>query len=340
MLLKYFLIEHRFSSRAHPQSNGMVERRQRMLLNFARLYSDTFSNQNLWHLRLPMCQLLLNSTKSVSRNFTPFFLTYFRHARLPYTTMMNARNNFNEDSNVAGHLRMANRVIKLAHDEVIKQSNKNITWHNHNKVNARTFPVGSKLFVMTSQRDQVSFKLASKWKGPYICVQHLPHHNLLIKPIAGSKIERVHKNLCKPAEFRLEHLRLVDTHPLLQEPVPSQTPSTNSSRSPRPQVDDCQMEADIPIGPRAPSPVPPPQAVNPPAQAGEIPQDFPAIDPPREGRTRAELRRAGVNVPPIRYQRVRLETDLRRERERQQIEAERQEIARRREELEELDPGD
>ena len=63
-LLASYKIKHITSSRAHPQSNGLVERRQRMLLNFARLYSDTFSNQNLWHLRLPMCMLILNSTYS------------------------------------------------------------------------------------------------------------------------------------------------------------------------------------------------------------------------------------------------------------------------------------
>ena len=63
-LLASYKIKHITSSRAHPQSNGLVERRQRMLLNYARLYSDTFTNQNLWHLRLPMCMLILNSTYS------------------------------------------------------------------------------------------------------------------------------------------------------------------------------------------------------------------------------------------------------------------------------------
>ena len=72
--LDQFCIKHITSSRAHPQSNGMVERLQCMLINFARLYSDTVHNQNLWHLRLPMCLLILNSTKSKSRQFSPFFL--------------------------------------------------------------------------------------------------------------------------------------------------------------------------------------------------------------------------------------------------------------------------
>ena len=86
-LLASYKIRHITSSRAHPQSNGLVEWRQRMLLNFVRLYSDTFTNQNLWHLRLPMCQLILNSTYSASRKFSPFFLTFFstRPTPLPRT---------------------------------------------------------------------------------------------------------------------------------------------------------------------------------------------------------------------------------------------------------------
>ena len=62
-LLDQFCIKHITSSRAHPQSNGMVARRQRMLINFSRLYSDTVHNQNLWHLRLPMCSSQLNQIK-------------------------------------------------------------------------------------------------------------------------------------------------------------------------------------------------------------------------------------------------------------------------------------
>ena len=106
-LLAHFNIKHIFSSRAHPQSNGMVKRHQRMLLNFARLYSDTVTNQNLWHLRLPLCQLILNSTKSSTRNYSPLFLTFFRHARLPYSAILNKPLNLKEDSEVAGKLRIA-----------------------------------------------------------------------------------------------------------------------------------------------------------------------------------------------------------------------------------------
>ena len=63
-LLKHYHIEHITSSRAHPQSNGLVERRQRMLLNYARLFTNDYASQNSWDIRLPMCLLILNSTKT------------------------------------------------------------------------------------------------------------------------------------------------------------------------------------------------------------------------------------------------------------------------------------
>ena len=154
-LLDYFKIQHITSSHAHPQSNGMVERRQRMLLNFARLYSDTYSNQNLWHLHLPMCQLLLNSTKSSSRNFSPFFLTFFSYARLPYSAILSRPLNMKEDSEVAGKLRMANHVLKLAMDNLAENFEKNKRSHVPSKV--PEIKEGSQLFVLTSQRSNIFF---------------------------------------------------------------------------------------------------------------------------------------------------------------------------------------
>ena len=148
-LLASYKIKHITSSRAHPQSNGMVERRQRMLLNYARLYSDTFSNQNLWHLRIPMCQLILNSTYSASRKFSPFFLTFFRHARLPYHALLNQSFSYNEHSTIAQQLNFSRRILREAEENLYKRF---LSAKAEFDKSARdeTFPVGSKVFVRTS----------------------------------------------------------------------------------------------------------------------------------------------------------------------------------------------
>ena len=128
-----------------------------------------FSNQNLWQLRLPMCQLILNSTYSSSRRFSPFFLTFFRHARLPYHALLNAPLNYNEQSEVAEQLRFSRHILKEAEANIHKQFENTKKLFDRNS-NSPSFPVGCKLFVRTSQRGQISFKLAHQWKGPYICL--------------------------------------------------------------------------------------------------------------------------------------------------------------------------
>ena len=210
-LLASYKIKHITSSRAHPQSNGMVERRQRMLLNYARLYSDTFSNQNLWHLRIPMCQLILNSTYSASRKFSPFFLTFFRHARLPYHALLNQSFNYNEHSTIAQQLNFSRRILREAEENLYKRF-LSAKAEFDKSAREETFPVGSKVFVRTSDRGRISFKLAAQWKGPYVCIAHLPNNNLLLKPMNGRRMEKVHKNLCKLLPFRAQHLRLSLIH--------------------------------------------------------------------------------------------------------------------------------
>ena len=133
-----------------------------MLLNYARLYSDTFTNQNLWHLRLPMCQLIINSTYSSSRRFSPFFLTFFRQARLPYHALLNAPLNYNEQSEVAEQLRFSRHILKEAEANIHKQFDS--TKKSFDKAaNSPNFPIGCKLFVRTSQRGKISYKLAHQW---------------------------------------------------------------------------------------------------------------------------------------------------------------------------------
>ena len=271
-LFDYFKIQHITSSRAHPQSNGMVERRQRMLLNFARLYSDTYTNQNLWHLRLPMCQLLLNSTKSSSRNFSPFFLTFFRNARLPYSAILSRPLNLKEDSGVAAKLRMANNVLKLAMDNLAENFKKNQISHVPSRI--PEIKEGSQLFVLTSQRNNVSYKLAKRWVGPYICIKLLNHNNVLLKPISGRKIIKVHKNLCKLVEYRKEHLRLDESNPF-----------SSLTQTPNNLTDDSVIEPNTgpyndPIidDPLPPAPQDPPQPPSPPPNPSTDPSSEESAD--------------------------------------------------------------
>ena len=111
--------------------------------------------------------------------------------------------NLKEDSEVAAKLRMANIVLKLAIHNLAANFEKNNRSHVPSKI--PEIKEGSQLFVLTSQRNNISLKLARKWMGPYICIKLLHHNNLLLKPLSGRKIIKVHKNLCKLVDPRKEH---------------------------------------------------------------------------------------------------------------------------------------
>ena len=102
-LCKHYKIHHIKSSVGHPQSNGMVERRQQMILSFLRKATQSFSDQGNWHLLLSDFQLIANSTISKSRKFSPFFLTFFRTGNFPFKDIKQSNINLNENSQVAKH---------------------------------------------------------------------------------------------------------------------------------------------------------------------------------------------------------------------------------------------
>ena len=122
---------------------------------------------------------------------------------------------------------MANRVLKLAVDNLAKKNEKNKRSNVPSKI--PKIKDGLQFFILTSQRSKISFKLAKKWMGPFICIKVLEHNNLLLKPLSGRKIIKVHKNLCKLGAMRKEHLHINESNPfsLLQDPQTSALPSHN-----------------------------------------------------------------------------------------------------------------
>ena len=77
LLCQKYNIQHIRSSVGHPQSNGMLERRQQMILSLLRKATQSYADQSNWNLLLGKFQLIANSTISKSRKISPFFLTFF-----------------------------------------------------------------------------------------------------------------------------------------------------------------------------------------------------------------------------------------------------------------------
>lgn len=65
----------------HPQSNGMVERLNRTILNYLAKFID--DNQRVWDKWLPLFLLAYRSSKHQTTEFTPAMLMFGRELRIP-----------------------------------------------------------------------------------------------------------------------------------------------------------------------------------------------------------------------------------------------------------------
>ena len=116
--LRNYHISHICSSTGHPQSNGMVERRQQMIISYFKKLLSSPSKQSLWHEALPEFQTIINSTTSASRKHSPFFLTYFRHSHFPFQHLTNRTPSLNETSSVEARLNFSRSILREAAEHV------------------------------------------------------------------------------------------------------------------------------------------------------------------------------------------------------------------------------
>ena len=70
--LKNYHIKHVTSSTGHPQSNGMVERRQQMIISYFKKIIHSSTTQDLWDEAISDFQTIINSTGSASCKHSPF----------------------------------------------------------------------------------------------------------------------------------------------------------------------------------------------------------------------------------------------------------------------------
>ena len=185
-------------------------------------------------------QTIINSINSASRKHSPFFLTYFRHSHFPFQHLVNRTPNLNEHSSVEARLNLSRSILKQAAEHV--ESYHALTKTQFDKtVKDRKFPVGSKVFVQTSQRAGMSKKLAKPFKGPFTCIEELSNGNIKLVPINGGRTISVHKNNCKLAPHCSQHLSFDEPEPEQDIPnpaVPTKDPFGFSSVNPPISFDD------------------------------------------------------------------------------------------------------
>ena len=157
----------RLSSAYHPQSDGSTERANRTITQMLR--QCVHSNQRDWVAKLPAIEFAINSARSESTGFAPFFLNF---GRLPRSMLWNVTpsNEFPSVRKLALEKKLA---IMAAHDSILSARVKQTRDANRKRRTA-PFMAGELVYLASTH---ISFakglarKLIPKFIGPYKILQ-------------------------------------------------------------------------------------------------------------------------------------------------------------------------
>ena len=212
----------------HPMGNGLCERFNSTLLNMLGTLED--HQKADWKSFVPSLVHAYNSTKHDSTGYSPFYLMFGRHPRLPIDIAMGLDTGINRDDNtlskyVADLKEKLDWAYRIASGESTKAGAAQKKRYDKN-VRGATVEVGDRVLVKNvSIRGKC--KLANKWEdGVYIVVDQqnkdIPVYTVQLEGQTGKK-RVLHRNLLLPVNFL----------PLLPRPMPRQSIAGRKQRTKR-----------------------------------------------------------------------------------------------------------
>ena len=163
-LMKLLDIKVNMSTAYHPQTNGQVERINRILEDYIRRYCN--GNSDDWDKLLPLAEFAYNNSVSATTSFTPFYLNYGLDPRKDLNEL------YKESPNETAK-EFANRMnilLTQAKDEIAKSVDNMEKYYNLHRKNTE-FKVGDLVLLSTKNikyRNQKNKIISKKFKPKYI----------------------------------------------------------------------------------------------------------------------------------------------------------------------------
>ena len=191
-LCDQFGIRHQLVLAYRPQSNGMVERTNRIIGTAISKY--VLEDQQEWDRYLPGILLAHRSTFQSSARFTPFYLTYGREAQLPIDLEFPSNVEYtaqNLDQRVSAILNRLEPVRVQALSNIEKAQTRQKRNHD-DKIQPYRYKIGDKVLLYKSDlATSHSAKLRSKWDGPFYIPQSLGKNAYKLRTLDGRVLVKV-----------------------------------------------------------------------------------------------------------------------------------------------------
>jgi hypothetical protein len=150
----------------HPQTNGVLERTHRILVEYLRCF--ILEDQNNWDKWLPYATFVFNTTPHTNTGFTPHKLLFGRKPNIPGILQKEPpETQYTYDDYVRelqSRLQSSNEMVR---NNLNSQKERSKEYHDRN-VNTPLFSIGDKVLLHDEKiRRGRSAKLSPPWIGPY-----------------------------------------------------------------------------------------------------------------------------------------------------------------------------
>jgi hypothetical protein len=155
------------SSAYHPESDGSMEHANRTVTQMLRQCVD--NKHTDWVSKLSAIQFAINSARSESTGFAPFFLN---NGRMPRSMIWNSPPS-SEFSDIHSFALQKKLAIMLAHDSILAARVKQI-WDANRKRIVAPFKENDLVYISTKNirfHEGLAHKLIPKYISPYLIVK-------------------------------------------------------------------------------------------------------------------------------------------------------------------------
>ena len=192
----------------HPQGNGQCERFNSTLCNMLGTLSE--EEKTDWKSYLGCMTHAYNCTKHASTTYSPYFLMFGRHPRLPIDVESGLpKHNCGDNSSKSRYVKTLRRRLNYAYKKASKYSDQQAQNYKSSYVKSIKGPqLQEKDIVLVKVvAHKGRHKLQDKWKPEEYVVIEQPIAGTpvyKVQPVNGGNIRTLHRNLLLPLGVKLE----------------------------------------------------------------------------------------------------------------------------------------